>query len=107
MRKGPHSDIKHDLEFYPALRERKNKNRYIAVKLERKYKTGISVEKMMDIIFDAVTMDRGWRYILQHYPKLRGSDYGDKKVLEQSKKVELGYEGGPDVSEFKDLIDSF
>lgn len=102
-----HKDVKHDLEFYPALRERKNKNRYIATKLERKYKTGLSIEKLIDIVVDASSSDRSWRYILQHYPKLRGSDYEDKKVLEQAKKVELGYEGGQDVSAFKDLIDSF
>lgn len=102
-----YKDVRHDLEFYPALRERKNKNKYIAVKLEKKYHTGIPIEKLMYIAMDAATIDRGWRYILQHHPRLRGSDYGEKKILEQAKKVELGYEGGADVKEFQDLIDSF
>lgn len=100
-----YKDIKHDLEFYPALRERKNKNRYIAVKLEKKYKTGLPIEKLIEIAIDASTIDRGWRYILQHTPRLRGKDYDEKKVLEQNKKIELGYEGG--IDEFKDLIDNF
>lgn len=100
-------DVKHDLEFYPQLRERKNKNRYIAIKLEKKYKTGLSISTLIDIAVDASTLDRGWRHILQNNPRLRGSDYGDKKTLELNKKAELGYEFGSDVSEFKDLIDSF
>jgi len=86
-----YKDVKHDLEFYPALRERKNKNRYIAVKLEKKYKTGLPIEKLIQIAVDASTLDRGWRYILQHHPRLRGKDYGDKDALEGKKKAELGY----------------
>lgn len=100
-------DVKHDLKFYPSLRERKNKNRYIAVKLEKKYRTGVPIEKLIEIVMEAANIDRFWRYCLQHDPKLRGSDYGDKKVLSQQKCVDLGYEGGQDVKEFKELIDSF
>lgn len=102
-----YKDIKHDLEFYPQLRERKNKNRYIATKLQRKYKTNLSIETLTQIAMDASSYDRGWRYILQHHPRLRGTDYGDKKVLEDAKKVELGYEGGSDVEEFKSVVDNF
>lgn len=36
-------------------------------------------------------MDRAWRKALQENPELRGSDYSDKEVLEQSKELELGY----------------
>ncbi len=102
-----YKDIKHDLGFYPALRERKNKNKYIAVKLQRKYSLALSKAQLNDIVADVLLLDRGFRYILQHYPNLRGSDYGDKAMLEQQKKSDLGYIGGQDVSEFKDLIDSF
>lgn len=103
-----YKDIKHDLEFYPALRERKNKNRYIAVKIKRKHSLqNVKTELLMEIVADVLLLDRGWRYILQHHPKLQGSDYGDKKALEQAKIGELGYQGGQDMSEFKDLIDSF
>ena len=87
-------DVKHDLEFYPQVRERKNKNIYIARKLNKKYNVqlGIGEDRLKNLIEDAMTMDRAWRYCLQHYPKLRGSDYADKKVLEQEKQIELGYE---------------
>lgn len=106
-RKHVYNDIEHDLKFYPQTRERKNKNRYIARRLERKYHTGVDESVMAAIVADVLNTDRGWRYVLQHNPKLRGTDYGDKKVLEQEKVVELGYQGGADVSEFQDLIDKF
>lgn len=103
-----YKDIKHDLSFYPALRERKNKNHYIANKIKRKHKLdNARVELLTEMVADVLLLDRGWRYVLQHDPKLRGQDYGDKKVLEQAKKGELGYQGGQDVDEFKKLIDSF
>lgn len=102
-----YKDIKHDLEFYPHLRERKNKNRYIAVKLEKKYKTGITLETLIRIAVEASTLDRGWRYILQNNPRLRGKDYGDKSVLSQEKQIELGYSAGSDIDEFKEIIAGF
>lgn len=89
-----YKDIKHDLNFYPKLRERRNKNRYIAIKLEKKHKTGLSSEKLTEIVIEALTMDRGWRYVLQHNPRLRGTDYGDKKALEDDKEAKLGYSTG-------------
>ncbi len=106
-RKHVYADIEHDMKFYPQARERKNKNKYIARKLEKKHHTGVPESVLAEIVADVLGMDRGWRYVLQHNPKLRGTDYEDKKVLEQEKKGELGYQGGADVSEFKDLIDSF
>ncbi len=102
-----YKDIKHDLNFYPKLRERKNKNWYIAVKLQKKYHTGLSIDKLIEIAVDAATLDRGWRYCLQHYPHLRGTDYEDKKVLEQAQITKLGYQGGVDVDEFKDVVANF
>lgn len=85
------NDIKKDLTGHPALRERKNKNRYIAIKLERKYHTGLSTEALVNIIIDSSSMDRAWRKVLQDNPELRGTDYGDKDELEEKKVLELGY----------------
>lgn len=100
-------DIKNDLEFYPKLRERKNKNRYIAVKLERKHKTGIPVDVIAEIVAESLTYDRIWRYVLQNNPKLRGTDYVDKKPLAQDKMVDLGYQDGAGIAEFNQVIKDF
>jgi hypothetical protein len=43
---------------------------------------------------DAASYDRQWRKLLAENESLRGSDYGDKKVLEDEKMVELGYQPG-------------
>lgn len=106
-RKYVYADIEHDLKFYPQTRERKNKNRYIARKLEKKHHTGVPENVMAEIVAEVLSMDRGWRHVLQHNPKLRGTDYDDKKVLEQEKQVELEYQAGSDVNEFQDIIDAF
>lgn len=91
-----YKDIKSDLEFYPPMRERKNKNLYIASKVNKKYQTSISKEQFVEIVGEILNLDRGWRYVLQKNPKLRGSDYGDKKGLEREKQRELGYRVMPD-----------
>ena len=83
--------VKHDLEFYPQLRERKNKNKYEAMKLERKHKTGLPISKIQALIEDAATLDRNWRHVLQNNPRLRGKDYEEKTKLEIEKQLELGY----------------
>lgn len=49
---------------------------------------------MSQILIEASSLDRQWRKILAENPKLRGSDYGDKKDLEEEKMLELGYQPG-------------
>lgn len=85
-------DVKHDLNFYPQFRERKNKDRYIAEKLEHKYHTEIKIDQLIEIIRDASNLDRNWRLTLQRNPRLRGLDYLEgKDRLEKGKLLELGY----------------
>ncbi len=88
-------EVKHDLEFYPQIRERSNKNLYIARKLHKLYRlhnTMIDEVNLMDLIVEAASMDRAWRAITMKYPHLRGKDYQEKYSLAKRKQKELGYE---------------
>lgn len=80
----------------PRFRERKNKNRGIAnlildhwAPLTRLLM--VKNDRLADIVGQVGSYDRAWRQCLEHHPELRGSDYGDKDVLEQEKQLELGY----------------
>lgn len=75
-------------------RERKNKNKAIAFILKDKWLRNydIALDRVEALVRDANTLDREWRKVLQDHPHLRGSDYGNKDVLEDKKRVELGYE---------------
>ncbi len=78
------------------FRERKNKNRGFANMMIKKYRgtaDGIILSKnsLIELITEVASYDRSWRQILEHHPELRGSDYGDKDMLEQEKQLELGY----------------
>lgn len=87
------------LKDRPETRERKNKNKFVARMLQKKYPIEletISLQRMEDIVRDANSIDRAWRKALQDNPSLRGQDYEEKEVLEQEKMVELGYTPGFD-----------
>ena len=86
-------DVIENLERIPAFRERKNKNKYIALILEAKYATrfGASMNTLEALICDAASYDRAWRQALEQRPDLRGSDYEKKDDLENKKLEELGY----------------
>ena len=88
--------VKNYLETEPRFRERKNKTRGLVNLLIKRYPAieGIPKQILEDVCADFASMDRSWRQTLEHYPHLRGSDYGDKEVLEQEKQVELGYQIG-------------
>lgn len=83
------------LRDYPAFRERSTKNKWLGGIIFKKY--GIEItpkmkDQMQDIISDLQSADRAWRKILEEHEELRGSDYGEKTILEQKKQLELGYE---------------
>ncbi len=87
--------IKAHLEKYPNARERKNKNRFIAWLLWSGLKGQVVTKEMLEqFVVDASSYDRAWRQVLQLEPHLRGSDYGEKRELEEAKQLELGYEPG-------------
>lgn len=104
-----YDEIKKELEKSPRARERKNKNAFIAWILEKKYagriQTGIDRALLEDFVRDSATYDRAWRQVLQLEVSLRGTDYEDKKTLEQEKELELGYMPGynSDIKKIKTL----
>jgi len=79
------------LEVQPLARERKNKGRAIGNLLIETYDLALSKESMEILVRDILSLDRSWRKILEDNPELRGSDYGDKDLLEAKKLEELGY----------------
>lgn len=93
-----YEEMKGYLERMPKARERKNKNKFLATLMEKKYasqmQTGFDVDVIERMLVSASTYDRAWRQVLEHEPSLRGSDYDDKKMLEQEKELELGYQPG-------------
>lgn len=86
--------IKQRLEDHFWFRQRANKNLGIAKMLIGKYSLQIDPKTLEDIIVEASTLDRMWRQVQQQNPHLNGSDYNDKKKVEQNKMIELGYESG-------------
>lgn len=82
--------LKEDSRF----RERRNKNKGIANMLKEKYSvlSEVNREIVLDIIGDCINWERQWRDILLKNESLRGSDYNQKEILEQTKMLELGYE---------------
>ena len=91
------------LKEEPRFRERKNKNRGIVNLLIRMHpslgkavETGVlTKDTITTMLQEYATMDRHWRQHLEMNEDLRGSDYGEKEVLEQEKMLEMGYEPGP------------
>lgn len=102
-----YEEIKEHLKGSPKARERKNKNRFIAWLVIKKYPvfTLEDIDTITHAVGDSLTFDRAWRQVLQHEPSLRGTDYEDKKILEQEKEIELGYTPGmaSDVKKLKTL----
>jgi hypothetical protein len=85
------------LEEQPQARERKFKNRAIARIIEKQFNPimeHIHIETTIEVVAEALRLDRQWRKLLADNPHLRGKDYGDKEELEQKAQIELGYEAG-------------
>lgn len=87
--------MKEALETYPKGRERKNKNRFIAFLLDKKYgsqlQTGAGISDIENIINDAYSYNRAWTEVTKYEPSLQGSDYREKLDLTKEKMIELGY----------------
>lgn len=84
------------LQNEPKFRERHNKDRGIVNLLQLKYRTLLDIPKetLVAFIQDANSMDRYWRKLTGEHPEIRGNDYNTKKIVEQRKEIELGYEAG-------------
>lgn len=92
--KNHYEEIKTRLQNHPWFRERKAKNHGIARMLISKYKLDLNPIQLEQIIVEASSLDRVWRKVLQECPHLRGSDYEEKKILEQEAQINMGYEQG-------------
>lgn len=87
------------LKENPEARERKNKNKVISKMVWDRYTyctevagtNTISKKHISDMVGEILNLDRKWRLILKENPELRGTDYGDKEMLEVEKQRELGY----------------
>jgi len=84
------------LEAEPRARERRNKRRAVARILQKRYPVlkEISVDTLIEVLDDGDSLDRYWRLILAEREDLQGSDYRTKKIVEERKEIELGYQGG-------------
>lgn len=90
----------------PWARERKNKNTAIAFVLKQNFPAlqDIPGKTIANMVGDILTADRGWRDFLLYNKEYRGTDYGDKDMLEQEAQIALGYSGGETVSEFRKIV---
>lgn len=89
--------VKAFLVEYPRARERKFKNEAIVHILWQSHAldiSGVSKTLLCVLFQDYASYDRAWRKVLEECPDLRGTDYGDKEILEQEKMLELDYEPG-------------
>ena len=66
----------------------KNKYRVVAKLIKRLYDIEIPEDKLAEICYDAIQADREWQIETAPY------DRENKKILEQKKILELGYEVG-------------
>ncbi len=88
--------IKRYLQEMPVARERSNRYRalrHFVIKIYPELEL-VNKDVFISAIDTAIATDRYIRKIQAEDKSLRGSDYGDKEVLEQEAQIELGYEGG-------------
>lgn len=83
-------NVERYLENEPRARERKLRSRAV-VNILLEFYPGLTGHKdtLIEFCKDYETATRVWRDVLQFRPDLRGSDYGDKKVLEQNTMLKL------------------
>ena len=95
------SIVKKYLEDNPTARERKMRNlavwQIMVTSNDRVSDTVISKTDFITFAFkSALSINRIINHTQQHYPELRGNDYGDKKKLQQKAMVDLDYSPGID-----------
>lgn len=88
-----YDELKNYLQKQPLARERVNKDRAIVNLLLERYPRLADIDKLIliDFVKDHNSYDRAWRLVTAENPELRGKDYKDKRILEERKKLELGY----------------
>lgn len=96
---GLQSRVYHMLQEIPWTRERSRKDEAIVKLLTNKktwdgHLSAFTLPELTDLVKDHNSADRAWRLIIDAHKELRGSDYEDKKILEQKKQLDLGYTPG-------------
>ena len=80
------------LKDNPAFRERKIRLYYIAEFLIDRYHLPTSPTILADALSDSESVNRYVRLIQASNETLRGKDYDTKRLTEERKELELGYE---------------
>lgn len=106
--------MKNQLEVNVDARERVNKNKAIArVVCNENIRFGMLIEGktidetrankrvFLEVLTDILALDRAWRKVTEENEGLRGTDYGDKEVLEQEVQLALGYTPGLEADKKK------
>lgn len=92
------SEITQLLTDFEYLRERRNRGRFIARLLQKKYPhelDNVPLSRIEEIVKDGISYDREIRDIQQNNEDLRGQDYDDKDKLSQEFQIKkLGKESG-------------
>ena len=80
----------------PKFRLRANKNSGIAYLLSKEHPSleNVPPKVLTDIVYEVLYADRIWRRYLADNPEYRGSDYGQKRELEEKTQIDLGYSMG-------------
>jgi len=97
---------KEKITTHLAFRERALRGKYLSIlalrHCELNTKLVLNNEQLSEFAITYASYERSWRQVLLENPSLQGTDYGDKTELEQTKKMELGYE--PKNTEFENEI---
>ena len=88
--------VKTYLEKNLYSRERKNRSLAIVDMLIEKYPFLLKFpkERLIVLVKDYESYNRLFRKCQSECPELQGEDYSTKKIVEQRKQIELGYESG-------------
>lgn len=87
--------VKQWLQEFPAMRERREKDRYLFALVLKHHGIPLTPElkaKAHDIMGDLLSADRQWRKVLEEHPELRAKDYDDGERLSQEYQIAIGYE---------------
>lgn len=89
------NEVKTLLKNQPLARERHYRARAVwAILFKRHGYDTINKQVFCELFAEIASIDRWIRKVQEEDETLRGDDYGDKKILEQEKMLELGYEVG-------------
>lgn len=91
--------IKEKLEAFPDFRKRERRGKYLAIlalrALELEYvERKLTLEELVEFAIKFDSYRHAWTDCVRDNPAWQTETYSDKTILEQQKKIELGYEVG-------------